>query len=86
MSQSTMAPGLDAGATEIAAAVRDLAGQRLASVVMASCGELGARDSFVHGIETAWDLLGTAAPGAGRPGSVTGADGVPEVTITGTVA
>jgi len=52
------------GGTEIAAAVRDRAGQRLVPVAMPSRGELAARDGFVHGIGTAWDLLRTAAAGA----------------------
>jgi hypothetical protein len=70
MSQSPVLLGLDHGDTKVASAVRDLAGQRLASVVVPSCGELGARDSFVRGIETAWDSAGIA----------------PEVTSTGTMA
>ncbi len=56
--------GLDFGGTKIAAAVCDLAGNKLASVAVPSRGELGAVASFNHGVETARDLLGTAAPDA----------------------
>jgi glucokinase len=77
MSQSPVVLGLDYGGTKIAAAVCDLAGQRLASVFMPSCGELGARDSFVHGIDPAWDLLRTAAPGAELGGARTHATATP---------
>ena len=52
------------GGTEIAAAMRDLAGQRLVPVAMPGRGELAARDGVVHGIEPAWDLLRTAGAGA----------------------
>jgi glucokinase len=54
--------GLDFGGTKIAAAVCDLAGNKLASVAVPSRGELGAVASFAHGIETARDLLRSAAP------------------------
>jgi glucokinase len=64
MSQSLVVLGLDYGGTEIAVAACDPAGQRLASVVTPSRGEPGARDGLAHGIETARDLLHTAAAGA----------------------
>ncbi len=54
--------GLDFGGTKIAAAVCDLAGNKLASVTVPSRGELGAVASFGHGVETARDLLRSAAP------------------------
>jgi glucokinase len=56
--------GLDFGGTKIAAAVCDQAGNKLASVVVPSRGELGARASFDHGVETARDLLLHAAAGS----------------------
>jgi glucokinase len=64
MSHSPVVLGLDFGGTKIAAAVCDLAGNKLASVVVASRGELGAEASFDHGIETAQDLLRSAAAGS----------------------
>ncbi len=54
--------GLDFGGTKIAAAVCDLTGNKLASVAVPSRGELGAVASFGHGIETARELLRSAAP------------------------
>ena len=56
--------GLDFGGTKIAAAVCDLAGNRLASETVGSDGALGAEASFGRGIGLARDLLGTAAPGS----------------------
>jgi glucokinase len=56
--------GLDFGGTKIAAAVSDLAGNRLGSTVVDSRAAEGARASFDHGVETARGLLGSAAPGA----------------------
>jgi glucokinase len=56
--------GLDFGGTKIAAAVCDLAGNRLGSAVVDSRGAGGARASFDHGIQTARGLLASAAPGA----------------------
>jgi glucokinase len=56
--------GLDFGGTKIAAAVCDLAGNRLASAVVDSLAGDGARASFDHGIDTARGLLASAAPGA----------------------
>ena len=53
--------GLDFGGTKIAAAVSDLAGNKLASVVVDSQGELGARTSFDHGIRAARGLLDSIA-------------------------
>jgi glucokinase len=64
MTQPPVVLGLDYGGTKIATAVCDLAGQRLASVVVPSRGEHGAMASFSYGIETAKDLLHAAAPGA----------------------
>jgi glucokinase len=55
--------GLDYGGTKIAAAVGDLAGNRLASTTTDSGGALGAQASFARGISVARDLLATAAPG-----------------------
>jgi glucokinase len=56
--------GLDFGGTKVAAAVCDEAGNKLASVVVPSRGELGARASFDHAIEAARDLLRGAVPGS----------------------
>jgi glucokinase len=64
MSLSPVVLGLDYGGTKIAVAVCDLAGSRLATVVVASGGELGAQASFDRGISAARDLLERAAPGA----------------------
>jgi glucokinase len=64
MSHPPVVLGLDFGGTKIAAAVCDQAGNKLASVVVPSRGELGARASFEHGIAAARDLLDTAAPSA----------------------
>lgn len=77
MSQSPVVLSPDYGGIKIAAAVCYLAGQRLAPVVMPSRGELGARDSFAHGIETARDLLRAAAPGAELGGVGMAAFGIP---------
>jgi glucokinase len=57
--------GLDFGGTKIAAAVCDLAGNRLASQTVGSDGVLGAEVSFGRGIGLARDLLGTVAPDGG---------------------
>jgi glucokinase len=56
--------GIDFGGTKIAAAVCDLAGNRLAAAVVDSLGERGVRASFGHGVQTARDLLASAAAGA----------------------
>jgi glucokinase len=56
--------GLDFGGTKIAAAVSDLAGNRLGSTVVDSRAVEGARASFDHGVKTARGLLASAAPGA----------------------
>jgi glucokinase len=56
--------GLDFGGTKVAAAVCDEAGNKLASVVVPSRGELGARASFDHAIGAARDLLRKTAPGS----------------------
>jgi predicted NBD/HSP70 family sugar kinase len=55
--------GLDFGGTKIAAAVCDLAGNRLAAQTVGSDGALGAEVSFGRGIRLARDLLDTTAPG-----------------------
>jgi glucokinase len=55
--------GLDYGGTKIAAAVADLAGNRLASTTTSSGGALGAQASFARGIQVARDLLAATAPG-----------------------
>jgi glucokinase len=55
--------GIDFGGTKIAAAVCDLAGNRLASATVGSDGELGAQASFGRGIELARDLLQSTTPG-----------------------
>ena len=54
--------GLDYGGTKIAVAVCDLTGDKLASAVVESRGEQGARASFDHGVQTARALLAQAAP------------------------
>jgi glucokinase len=56
--------GLDYGGTKIAAAVGDLAGNRLASTTTDSGGALGAQASFARGIQVARDLLAATAPGS----------------------
>ena len=56
--------GIDFGGTKIAAAVCDLAGNRLASATVGSDGALGAQASFGRGIGLARDLLETTAPGS----------------------
>jgi glucokinase len=61
--------GLDYGGTKIAAAVGDLAGNRLASTITDSGGALGAQASFARGIQVARDLLAATAPG-GEPVAV----------------
>ena len=57
MSHPQVVLGLDFGGTKIAAAVCDLAGNKLASAVVSSLAELGATASFRHGIATATELL-----------------------------
>jgi glucokinase len=56
--------GLDYGGTKIAAAVCDLAGNRLASTTVGSDAALGAQASFGRGIEVGRDLLSVTAPGS----------------------
>lgn len=56
--------GIDFGGTKIAAAVCDLAGTILASVVVESRGDEGARIAFNHGIHSAKGLLTQTAPSA----------------------
>src|SRR5580698_8589236 len=61
MSHPPVVLGLDFGGTKIAVAVCDLAGNKLASVVVESRGELGAGASFEQGISTARELLHSTA-------------------------
>jgi predicted NBD/HSP70 family sugar kinase len=63
VAQSPVVLGLDFGGTKIAIAVCAPDGEQLASATVASGGELGARASFERGIETARDLLASAATG-----------------------
>jgi len=56
--------GIDFGGTKIAVAVCDLQGSRLASIVVDSLGERGARATFDHGVHTAKALLAESADGA----------------------
>jgi glucokinase len=56
--------GLDYGGTKIAAAVSDLAGNRLASTTVGSDGALGAQASFGRGIQVSRDLLSVTTPGS----------------------
>jgi glucokinase len=55
--------GIDFGGTKIATAVCDLAGNKLASAVVDSLPEYGARASFDHGVRAARELLETQAAG-----------------------
>jgi predicted NBD/HSP70 family sugar kinase len=55
--------GLDYGGTKIAAAVCDLAGNRLASTTVGSDAALGAQASFGRGIEVGRGLLNVTTPG-----------------------
>lgn len=64
MSVAPVVLGLDFGGTKTAVAVSDLAGRKLASAVVASLAEQGARASFDHGVQTARDLLAREAAGA----------------------
>jgi glucokinase len=64
MSHPPVVLGLDFGGTKIAAAVCDLTGNKLASRVVPSRGELGATASFGHGIDVARDLLRSVAANA----------------------
>jgi glucokinase len=57
MSHSQVVLGLDYGGTKIAAAVSDLAGNRLATATIASGGADGAQASFDRGIQAGRDLL-----------------------------
>jgi len=61
MSNPPVVLGIDFGGTKIAAAVCDLAGNKLAQAVVDGRGELGARLSFEHGVQTARELLASAA-------------------------
>jgi glucokinase len=64
MSHPQVVLGLDFGGTKTAAAVCDLAGNKLASAVVSSRPELGAEASFASGIATARELLEAAAAGS----------------------
>lgn len=64
MNDSPVVLGLDFGGTKTAAAVADLAGNRLGSTVVDSLAGDGARASFDHGVETGRDLMSSTAPGA----------------------
>jgi len=56
--------GLDYGGTKIAAAVCDLAGNRLASTTVGSDAALGAQASFGRGIDVGRNLLTVTTPGS----------------------
>ena len=56
--------GIDFGGTKTAVAVCDPTGRRLADAVVASLAERGARAGFDQGVQTARDLLASAAPQA----------------------
>jgi glucokinase len=56
--------GIDFGGTKTAVAVCDPTGHRLADAVVASLAERGARAGFDQGVQTARDLLASAAPRA----------------------
>jgi glucokinase len=56
--------GIDFGGTKIATAVCDLTGNKLASGVVDSLAEYGARASFDHGVRAARELLESQAAGA----------------------
>ena len=62
MATSPVVLGLDYGGTKIAAAVCDLAGNRLASTTVGSDAALGAQASFGRGIGVCRDLLSLTAP------------------------
>ena len=64
MNHPAVVLGLDFGGTKIAAAVADLAGDRLGSTVVDSLATDGARASFDHGIRAARELLASTAPDA----------------------
>jgi glucokinase len=63
LADSPVVLGLDFGGTKIAMAVCAPDGERLASATVSSGGEDGARASFDRGVQSARDLLATAAPG-----------------------
>jgi predicted NBD/HSP70 family sugar kinase len=63
VADSPVVLGLDFGGTKIAMAVCEPDGELRASATVASGGELGARASFEHSIESARELLASAAPG-----------------------
>jgi glucokinase len=64
MSNPPVVLGIDFGGTKIAAAVCDLAGNKLAATVVDSLADHGARASFDHGVRAARDLLASAAADA----------------------
>jgi glucokinase len=63
VADSPVVLGLDFGGTKIAMAVCAPDGEQLASATVSSGGAEGARASFERGIQSARDLLATAAPG-----------------------
>ncbi|HYK29419.1 MAG TPA: ROK family protein [Streptosporangiaceae bacterium] len=64
MSHPSVVLGIDFGGTKIAAAVCDLAGNKLADAVVDSQAALGARACFQHGVKTAKGLLAGIADNA----------------------
>ena len=63
MTDSPVVLGIDFGGTKIAMAVCEPDGELCASTIVASGGELGARASFDRGVQSARELLASAAPG-----------------------
>jgi len=63
VADSPVVLGLDFGGTKIAMAVCEPDGELRASATVASGGELGARASFERSVESARELLASAAPG-----------------------
>ncbi len=63
MADSPVVLGLDFGGTKIAMAVCEPDGELRASTTVASGGELGARASFERAVQSARELLTSAAPG-----------------------
>jgi hypothetical protein len=61
MTFSPVLLGIDFGGTKIATAVSDLAGRRLASSIVAAVAD--ARAAFARGVDSARELLSTAAAG-----------------------
>jgi glucokinase len=69
--------GIDFGGTKIATAVCDLEGNKLASAVVESLGERGARASFDHGVRTAKALLAEGAASGELAGVGVATFGIP---------